>query len=373
MLNSQFFHSRFAVIFLAASISFVSAVCHASKRDREEDLSPDTDWQVKVFKTPLPIKPESQPETAYFYMPGNLVLKDWQDGKYVEMRIDQAFGTQIDEKPIDQITTQNHQNASRAELDAAIKLMSRKLPINRAKGLNRLTLLADSGDIDAQFLLGQTYDSGELIERDAALARKYYLKASMAGNMDADHALGLLAKNGGLSLLRMTGSFDINVRKFFFEAFHAFLRGFLRGNYSCAAELGYLYSSGYIRAGVNYPDSVFDENVKYNLSVPKPRTIDQMIASDYYMKTLDMNPEAFHITTQAHPEFLSYLKSLYPIMDAQNSEKFENYCLTHNIELSLKPKPDPSIMQRLIKRAEELKADRIRQIDVYFDKLWNSK
>ncbi len=373
MLYSKFFHSRFAVFFLAASISFVSAVCHASKRDREEDLSPVTDGQVKVFKSPLPIKPESQPETAYFYVPAQHDILGWDKGEYVEMRIDHEFGKPIEESKVEEQVTQTDQTSSQAEFIAGIKLLSYKTPLNRRKGLDKITILADSGYLDAQLFLGQAYDTGTVTVMNKELARHYYLKASEAGSRDADHALGLMAKMGGLTSLQLNGSFNFTVRQFFFEAYHAFLRSSMRGNYKSYSEIAYLYTCGYISAGINAADSVIKDSLTDRTPVPIPSQLDHMIAADYFIRILDLNPASFHYNAQYHPMFLNYLKSNYPLMDSHNSEKFESYCRLNKIDLPPKPTPDPSIMEQMLKHADELKAARIRSINENFNNAWNSK
>jgi TPR repeat protein len=67
--------------------------------------------------------------------------------------------------------------------------------------------LADRGDADAQFNLGQAYRLGRGVPINLALAKSWFTKAAEAGHLDAETTLGLLLfqngdQAGGLKWLR---------------------------------------------------------------------------------------------------------------------------------------------------------------------------
>jgi cell division septation protein DedD len=65
----------------------------------------------------------------------------------------------------------------------------------RAVGIWRA--LADKGDNDAAFNLGQAYRLGRGLPADSGQAKKYYEKAARAGHLDAQVSLGLLLFDNG--------------------------------------------------------------------------------------------------------------------------------------------------------------------------------
>ena len=56
--------------------------------------------------------------------------------------------------------------------------------------LEQLRVLADEGERDAQFRLGQFYEEGSLVDRDQGKAIQLYLQAAEQGHAAAQHALG---------------------------------------------------------------------------------------------------------------------------------------------------------------------------------------
>ncbi|WP_417454696.1 tetratricopeptide repeat protein [Kiloniella sp.] len=65
-----------------------------------------------------------------------------------------------------------------------------------AVALNEFHMLAEMGDGEAQFYLGEMYGLAHGVERDLFVARKWFLRASEQGNFDADSRLALLYLHG---------------------------------------------------------------------------------------------------------------------------------------------------------------------------------
>ncbi|WP_156176701.1 tetratricopeptide repeat protein [Kiloniella spongiae] len=65
-----------------------------------------------------------------------------------------------------------------------------------AIALREFHMLAELGDGEAQFYLGEMYGLAHGVERDLVLARKWFLRASERGNFDADSRLALLYQSG---------------------------------------------------------------------------------------------------------------------------------------------------------------------------------
>lgn len=57
--------------------------------------------------------------------------------------------------------------------------------------------LADRGDADAQFMLGEMYYSGEGVARDVKKSADYYTKSAMQGNPKGQKALGFIYQMSG--------------------------------------------------------------------------------------------------------------------------------------------------------------------------------
>ena len=51
---------------------------------------------------------------------------------------------------------------------------------------------ADDGDIEAEYLLGQSYCQGGGIEKDFARAHDHFMKAANRGHTEAEYSLGVL-------------------------------------------------------------------------------------------------------------------------------------------------------------------------------------
>ena len=62
--------------------------------------------------------------------------------------------------------------------------------------LENCTTAAESGDMQAQFEMGELYYHGERAERDLAEALKWYEQASVQGHPDAQYRLGLMHIDG---------------------------------------------------------------------------------------------------------------------------------------------------------------------------------
>ena len=67
---------------------------------------------------------------------------------------------------------------------------------NDTKIINLLTNEANQGDKNAQYKLGNYYDSGLKIEQNYDEAFKWYKKAAEQGHIDAQYNLGIYYKNG---------------------------------------------------------------------------------------------------------------------------------------------------------------------------------
>ncbi|WP_299374788.1 tetratricopeptide repeat protein [uncultured Kiloniella sp.] len=65
-----------------------------------------------------------------------------------------------------------------------------------AVALKEFHMLAELGDGEAQFYLGEMYGLAHGVERDLFVARKWFLRASEQGNFDADSRLALLYLHG---------------------------------------------------------------------------------------------------------------------------------------------------------------------------------
>ena len=62
--------------------------------------------------------------------------------------------------------------------------------------LENCTSLADGGDMQAQFEMGELYYLGERTEQDLAAALKWYEQASIQGQPDAQYRIGLMHMHG---------------------------------------------------------------------------------------------------------------------------------------------------------------------------------
>ena len=62
--------------------------------------------------------------------------------------------------------------------------------------LHETRRLAEQGDADAQFNLGQMYDDGQGVPQDAPRAALWYLRAAEQGHARAQHSLSVLYRLG---------------------------------------------------------------------------------------------------------------------------------------------------------------------------------
>lgn len=74
-------------------------------------------------------------------------------------------------------------------------LVSLAAPVNTIAQVDKIALpelvqRAESGDVDAQWVLGARYDSGNGVERDGQKAEYWYRRAGVAGSSEAQNSLG---------------------------------------------------------------------------------------------------------------------------------------------------------------------------------------
>ncbi|AQZ94925.1 tetratricopeptide repeat protein [Halopseudomonas phragmitis] len=62
--------------------------------------------------------------------------------------------------------------------------------------IEQCTALAKAGDAQAQFEMGELYNSGERLERDVEMALEWYEEASIQGHPTAQYRLGLMHYQG---------------------------------------------------------------------------------------------------------------------------------------------------------------------------------
>ncbi len=67
--------------------------------------------------------------------------------------------------------------------------------------LPKLREMAESGDSDANFILGRCYETGSAVEADFPKALQHYTCAASKGNLDAMFNLGCLHMQMGLRLI----------------------------------------------------------------------------------------------------------------------------------------------------------------------------
>ena len=67
---------------------------------------------------------------------------------------------------------------------------------NAEKAISLLTILAEAGQSDAQFLLGELYIVDDIIEHDFALGIEWLKKAAENGHADSMYLIGHCYENG---------------------------------------------------------------------------------------------------------------------------------------------------------------------------------
>ena len=74
--------------------------------------------------------------------------------------------------------------------------MGEKIEKNGEKAISLLTKLAEAGQADAQFLLGELYIIDDIVKHDFALGIEWLKKASENGHADSMYLLGHCYENG---------------------------------------------------------------------------------------------------------------------------------------------------------------------------------
>ena len=94
-------------------------------------------------------------------------------------------------------------------------------------------LLADKGEVDAQYNLGVMYDKGQGVTRDYAVAVSWFRKAADQGFAAAQLSLGVLYENG------------LGVPQDFTTAVSWYRRAADQGNTAAQFNLGVMYDNGW--------------------------------------------------------------------------------------------------------------------------------
>jgi uncharacterized protein len=81
-------------------------------------------------------------------------------------------------------------------ISSSTRCLLNNLPEDLPEALATCTRVANSGDPQAQFELGNFYYQGQLVERDLALALKWFELASLQGHAEAQQALGMMFFRG---------------------------------------------------------------------------------------------------------------------------------------------------------------------------------
>jgi TPR repeat protein len=72
----------------------------------------------------------------------------------------------------------------------AVCLLQSASYVDAAQDLNEVRKMAEQGDAEAQFTLGQMYDSGDGVAQNYKQAAAWYRKAAEQGNDSAQNFLG---------------------------------------------------------------------------------------------------------------------------------------------------------------------------------------
>lgn len=104
--------------------------------------------------------------------------------------------------------------------------------------------LADDGDAQAQYRMGQLYDGGKGVEQDYTKAAEWFLKAAEQGHAWAEYSIGDMYQNGD------------GVPKNDVEALKWFLKSAAQGNAWAQNSVGFMYDTG--RGGIkqSYSEAV---------------------------------------------------------------------------------------------------------------------
>ena len=81
-------------------------------------------------------------------------------------------------------------------ISSSTRCLLNSLPEDLPEALAACTAVANSGDPQAQFELGNLYYQGQIVERDLALALKWFELASLQGHAEAQQALGMMFFRG---------------------------------------------------------------------------------------------------------------------------------------------------------------------------------
>ncbi len=120
-----------------------------------------------------------------------------------------------------------------------------------AESLDETRIKAEKGDAIAQFNLGWMYGSGGVgVPRDSAESERWYRKAALQGNDEAQHNLAVIYHYG------------LGVPKDYAEAVKWYLKAAYQGNGGAHLSLALMYSNG---TGV--PKDLVQAHMWYNIAV----------------------------------------------------------------------------------------------------------
>ena len=120
-------------------------------------------------------------------------------------------------------------------------------------GIDHLIVMAENGDIDAQYKLGNMYEEGDGVNSDVEKAFKWYKKAADNGQSDACFRLGMMYSDGSVPSNGMQ------------EALLYFKR---------AAERGHIHGQA-ISAAFCFMGNLFEESQRYLSQSLRPNTVDK--------------------------------------------------------------------------------------------------
>jgi TPR repeat protein len=120
-------------------------------------------------------------------------------------------------------------------------------------GIDHLIVMAENGDIDAQYKLGNMYETGDGVNSDVEKAFKWYKKAADNGQSDACFRLGMMYSDGSVPSNSMQ------------EALLYFKR---------AAESGHIHGQA-ISAAFCFMGNLFEESQRYLSQSLRSNTVDK--------------------------------------------------------------------------------------------------
>ena len=178
--------------------------------------------------------------------------------------------------------------------------------LEKIGGIEKLEMIAEQGNAEAQTALGLLYDRGKNIPKDDTLAYKWFLKASEQNDHTAQYELGSIYQYG-----------NSIVKQDYEKALDLYLKSANQNNANAQCAIGFMYLHG------NFVNKDIDEAIKWFMKSAEQN-------NDIAQLSLSLVYDNDDYIQKNHEESIKWLKKSVENGNKEATERLNNLSKQNN-------------------------------------------